>query len=283
MHRTIYALLVLTVLSACQPVVTVTPTAAPSATLTPKPTETPTATPTETVPVLTLDKPMTEVYDPHNLEVMPTVDKNMVSTGGLQATIDAYWKSNLEDSVYDSRGNVILPPGVIPAESNGWKITIDQNAKSTAISWADYGSINSLGFESSPIRPSNELFKIEGTNQILVTERLYYRDNEENLKVTPVFFVVDTTETAFKIKMNYMFGRPLEDHRSYGFSLPILKYEENPYSKTDPNTFIFLEPFAAEAMQQERDKVLASVENGTFNPSDLGKIWSAPGAFLWKK
>jgi hypothetical protein len=115
MFRKLLFIVLVFALSACQgeilpaatPTVTAAPTRTPTPTLPPTPTET-------LVPILKLDKPMTTVYNPFDLEPMPTVSEENVTSGDLAATVQNYWKTHPELGIYDDEGNLIVPPGVEP-------------------------------------------------------------------------------------------------------------------------------------------------------------------------
>lgn len=251
------------------------------------------ATPTEAVPVLTLDKPMTEVYDPFNLEAMPTVDSQGVdvSSGLLKNTLMEHWK---QEGIINPDGSVNLPPGVIPAKPEDWKSITSGNGtglgigpKSTMILWNDYDVIKSTyNTTNSPFQPSTELFKISD-NLILVTEKLYFYDKSGKLQITPVFFISDTNLSGYHSTIFMNFGQTPVAPEAFkklamnGISTPVLQIDPDGGLETDRAGYIDASTFASEDMQKQRDQILIDINNGAFDPSSLGNIWSVPTGITW--
>lgn len=237
--------------------------------------------PTETAPVLKLDKPITEKYDPYNLEAIPTINEaenHEVSSGLLQSTVMEHWK---KQGLINADGSVNLPPGVIPTNPEDWQIFITNSKFSQGriqLHWTEidlfYSKYNA---DNAPFQRSNEVFRV-GEYGILVTEKLFYYDAQGAVRVTPVFFYVDMRLSGYERYMYYNFGQI--DSAPEGFifshgndiSLPGLGHNP-PIPEQDLSNFVYMEEFLGEPMQAKRDQIIKDVENGNFDPADLGKVW----------
>ena len=302
---------ILLILAACVPATSVTSTATESPAFTaaieippaPETSIPPTATKKEVAAALQLDKPMTTEFDPENTAVMPTI-KNVdrdVGSGAVQNALIDYWKAHPELGYYDTQGNVVVPPGVIPISAGDWKTIITPDGRILLIGdW--YEKCQNEGFSSCGFRPTSQQLKTvdESINvkSILPIEALYYYANPEDQKnkkasLTPLVYSIDwnmmeqsATMGGIKIKVGYLydiFGHrkdlppevKVEGNPGWEFPTPFLGVQAGK-SPNDLNGLNDPENFLKEPMQKNRDAIIQSVNAGTFNPWDLGKVLILP-------
>lgn len=258
-----------------------------STSISPSPSAMPSIAPSETsVPPVTLDKPMTTEFNPTKLDVMPSANEEMVTSGQLSSAVVENWKTT---GFLNQDGTLKNQTNVVPAEPDGWHINISPGLPSAGIPGGDIYLVgekltkdwSQVTPNDIPFQSTNFQFKLlDGSGNIkgvLYTEALYYKDGKGQIRVLPVFFFVDKSKlnNTFKPIITEAFGHSTEKR---AISSPFVGVEKgktgqvsiNPlFQQADNNAYIN-DPIEASRIQIANDIVANK------DPQGIQNVWWAP-------
>jgi hypothetical protein len=148
--------------------------------------------------------------------------------------------------------------------------------------------------QTSPVQPSNERAKVKDANgsidRFVLTNRLYYYDQQGILHVQPVISRFDLVKIRFDdqppsnllVHAREIFTSTRVSTKA-GDYIPkfMVGFNEGGNIEEDVvlTQFVDLQQFFSEPMQAKRDQMMQDIKNGVFNPADLGKVWVQAAGF----